>query len=301
LKWLEISLTVNGELAEAVADIFARYVKDGVALIPDEFDTNQPQSFPVITVRAFLPVDDQIDVLRQRIEEGLWHLSQIEPLPDPSYRFLQQEDWADAWKEHYQPIPIGRRLLVLPAWISYEEKDRHKVILDPGMAFGTGTHPSTRLCLTALEDFLQDGDRVIDLGCGSGILSIAAARLGAENILAVDVDLQAVRISRENVHRNGLDGIIIVQEGSLSSLLECQNPSALPFDMLVANILAPTLETLVSEGLPQTVRPGGMLILSGVLDKQFDSFLEKCTSAGLELIESREEQDWRALILKTPI
>ena len=203
-------------------------------------------------------------------------------------------------KEHYQPIPIGERLLILPAWSSDKEQDRLKIIMDPGMAFGTGTHPSTRLCLIALEDFIRDGDRVIDLGCGSGILSIAAARLGAKDVLALDVDQQAIRVANKNVHLNGLEDIIAVQEGSLSRLLSSQSPADSLYDMLLANILAPTLDTLVSEGLPQTVRPGGMLILSGILDTQFDSLLEKCISAGLERIESRSEQDWRALILTTP-
>lgn len=300
MKWLEISLTVDGELAEAVADIFARYVTSGVALIPTDFENHSP-SFPAISVRAFLPVDDQIDDLRHRIEEGLWHLSQIEPLPDPNYRFLEQEDWANAWKEHYHPIPIGERLLILPAWISGEEEDRHKVIMDPGMAFGTGTHPSTRLCLIALEDCLREGDRVIDLGCGSGILSIAAARLGAERVLALDVDQQAVRVTHGNVSLNNLEDIIAVQEGSLSTLLSSQSRADATYDMLLANILAPTLETLISEGVSQAVRPGGLLILSGILDKQLGSMLERCSSAGLEHVETRIERDWRALILKTPL
>jgi ribosomal protein L11 methyltransferase len=172
--------------------------------------------------------------------------------------------------------------------------------MDPGMAFGTGTHPSTRLCLIALEDYIRDGDRVIDLGCGSGILSIAAARLGAEKVLALDVDQQAIRVAHDNVHLNGLEDIIAVQEGSLSRLLSSQSPADTPYDMLLANILAPTLETLISEGLSQTVRPGGMLILSGILDKQLGTILERCSIAGLEHFETRMERDWRALILKTP-
>ncbi|UCF60105.1 MAG: 50S ribosomal protein L11 methyltransferase, partial [Anaerolineaceae bacterium] len=175
MNWLEVSSTVNGELAEAIAELFSRFASGGVAIesLGMEVDTSEVQSAGMVIVRAYIPVDNQLELIKERIEEGLWHLSQIQPLPQPSFRLIKEQDWSQAWKSHYHTMPVGQRLLISPAWSQPASGDRLHVILDPGMAFGTGTHPTTRLCLVAIEDHLQAGQQVIDLGCGSGILSIA--------------------------------------------------------------------------------------------------------------------------------
>ncbi len=298
MKWLEVSLTVDGELAESVADLLARVAPGGVAveaaLILDEADEGRAAG--PVTVRAYLAEDQTLADRRRQIDEGLWHLSRIQPLPEPGYRTLEEQDWAEAWKAHYHPIPIGRRLLILPAWLPAAPGERLPLIMDPGMAFGTGTHPTTQLVLAILEERLLPGQRVVDLGCGSGILSIAAARLGAAEILALDIDPLAVEVTRENLRRNGVEERVQTGVGSLIDLRQAQPP--VQADLVLANILAPVLTTMLRQGLAETVRPGGVLVLSGVLDHQAEAVLEEARAQGLVVDEVRAQADWRALVLK---
>ena len=292
MNWLEVSSTVNGELAEAIAELFSRFASGGVAI-----ESLRIEDSPVamVVVRAYLPVENQLEAIKMRIEEGFWHLSQIQPLPRPSYRLLKEEDWSQAWKSHYHPIPIGKRLLILPTWSQPPSGDRMHVILNPGMAFGTGTHPSTRLCLLALEDYLHAGHRVIDLGCGSGVLCIAAARLGASHVHAWDNDTKAVDVARDNVRKNQLAEHVSVEVGSLSELLEEIDHRA---DLLVANITASVLEQMIIGGLASTVKYGGSVILGGLLAPQLESLSTTCELNGLSHVETLAEEDWRTLVFR---
>jgi ribosomal protein L11 methyltransferase len=301
LNWLEVSITVNGELAEAIAELFARFATDGVAIESMKIESDDDKDHPVevVTVRAYILADEQMELARQRLEEGLWHLSQIEQLPEPTYRQLQEEDWTQSWKSHYYPMPIGRRLIILPAWYPTVDDERSPVIINPGMAFGTGTHPTTRLCLMAIEDHLKSGQRMIDLGCGSGILSIAAARLGANHVQAWDNDPKAVEVARENVKRNRLSKLIDVNLGSLSDLLAIVDENDRKVDLLVANILPSILERMIIAGMVRAIKDGGILILSGILAQQTTPLSAICGSHGLVHLETRVEEDWRALIFKT--
>lgn len=292
MNWLEVSSTVNGELAEAIAELFSRFASGGVAIESLRIEDNPVE---MVVVRAYLPIENQLELIKQRIEEGLWHLSQIQPLPQPSFRLIKEEDWSQAWKSHYHPIQIGKRLMILPVWSQSPSGDRLHVILNPGMAFGTGTHPTTRLCLMALEDYLRSGQRVIDLGCGSGILSIAAARLGASHVQAWDNDAKAVDAARDNVRLNHLTKRITVEAGSLSELLEEIDHKA---DLLVANITASVLEHMIVAGLVRAVKDGGIVILSGLLVAQIESLSAICDLHGLTHVETRVEEDWRALVYK---
>lgn len=296
MRWQEVSLTVDGELAESVADLLSRLTPGGVSLetplILDDGDAGTPAG--PVTVRAYWPADDSQGARRQQIAEGLWHLSLIRPLPDPSYRTLEDEDWAEAWKAHYHPIPIGQRLLILPSWLPPPDGQRLPLIMDPGMAFGTGTHPSTQLVLAVVEEHLAPGQRVVDLGCGSGILSVAAARLGAGEILALDIDPLAVEVAQANLRRNQVENRARVAVGSLADLLEDGRPA----DLVLANILAPVLQTMLDQGLAGTVRVGGLLVLSGVLDHQAEALASGAAGHGLDLVELRALADWRALVLK---
>ena len=227
MNWLEISLVVNGELAEAVADVLARFApngvmtEQGVSFLNDE---DEGTATGPITVRAYLPMDEHIEETRQKLEEALYYLGTIQPLPSPVFTPIADQNWMEAWKQHYKPIPIGRRLMIVPAWLDLPEPDRIPIKIDPGMAFGTGTHPTTQLCLALMErtilDIRESGVgswgssddsrisnnefRVIDVGCGSGILSIAALKLGAQQALGVDIDPEFVTNSRENADVNGI-------------------------------------------------------------------------------------------------
>jgi ribosomal protein L11 methyltransferase len=293
---MEISLTVDGELAEAVADLLARHAPGGVAIESEREGEEAARPETPVIIRAYLPADERLEARRSEIDAGLWHLGMIRPLPAADYREVAEQDWSETWKEHYHPIRIGRRLLVLPAWLPSPDDSRLAIVLDPGMAFGTGTHPSTQLCLAALEDYVQADDEVIDLGCGSGILSIAAVLLGAHRVRALDIDPLAIRITRENAARNGVDAQIAVSTGSLDDLLEAAAP---PPDLLVANILAPVLDEMARQGLSLAVRPDGIVILAGVLAEQAEPLEATCLEHGFDRIELRQAGEWRALVLKS--
>ncbi len=212
-SWLEVSLTVNGELAEAVADVLARFAPNGVMTEQSvRFTGDEDEGTPSgpIVVRAYLPVDDKMEERRQKMEEALFYLSMIQPLPAPTFTPIADQNWMEAWKEHYKPIPIGKRLIIVPVWLELPEAERIPIRIDPGMAFGTGTHPTTQLCLELIEEqYPAEGEgprSVIDVGCGSGILSIAALKVGAESALGVDIDPASVKASRENAQANGIAG-----------------------------------------------------------------------------------------------
>ncbi len=297
MSWLELSLNLDGELAEAVTEVLSRYASGGIA-IEMAADNNGARSAATdVLVKAYIPIDGQEDEQRRRIEEGLWHLSQIQPLPEPEFRILKEADWQTSWKKHFRPMPIGKHLLITPPWITIEGSERKVIVLEPGMAFGTGLHPSTRICLEAMDDILQPGDNILDIGCGTGILSIAAVLLGANHVLAVDTDEIAVQATRENAERNRIAEYIRVESGSLEQVKVLQTEIQKP-DLIVANILSHILIELIQSGLATCVKPKGRIILSGILAEQVEPLVNLATAADLELIDVRSEKDWRGLIFK---
>jgi ribosomal protein L11 methyltransferase len=301
MAWLRISLETNGELAEAVADVLARSVPGGVAV-----EASHPGSPPAdhqapVRITAYLPLDEEAPARRRAIEEGLWHLSQIAPLPEAEFSEVEAQDWAETWKERYRPMPIGERLLIVPSWLAPPTSARLPLVLDPGMAFGTGTHPSTQQCLLALERHLVPGSTVIDLGCGSGILAIAAARLGALRVLALDIDPLAIEATRENCRRNTAADTVRVELGSLDDLGAPRFAGYRPADVLLANILAPVLIDMLTAGLADPIRPGGLAILSGILDGQLPDVLARAQAVGLHTLEVLEAEDWRTPVLRKDI
>ena len=313
--WLEVSLTVDGELAEAVADVLARFApngvmtEQGVKYINDE-DPGTPAG-PII-VRAYLEMNEHIEETRQKLEESLYYLGMIQPLPNPVYRQVADQNWMEAWKLHYQPIPIGERLIIVPVWLDSPQPERIPIKIDPGMAFGTGTHPTTQLSLELIEKvIMENGDwkmeksspisydsiTMIDIGCGSGILSIAALKLGAQTALGVDIDNESVKNSRENADKNGIGEEFIIGQGSVSDVLEGKFPFKRA-PLVVANILAPIIIRLFDDGLADLTEPGGTVILSGILDQQAQKVIEAGQARGLELSEQRQMGDWVALMMK---
>jgi len=297
LKWLEVSISLPGELAEAVSDLFSRYAPDGVVLGTENPLEIQPEKH-FYKIRAYLPFDDQLVDRQRAIEEGLWHLSQIQKLPKAQFQMIHEQDWDKVWKTHYHPIKLGKSLVIQPAWIPFEKTNRHPIIIDPGMAFGTGTHPTTQLCLVAIEDFLQEGQSVIDLGCGSGILSIAAARIGASQVLALDIDAVALENAQRNIDLNDMSQIVTLRQGSLNLLLDEISSPSIPAHLVVCNILTKILEEMIQAGLGQVILPDGILILSGILADQVGIIQTACDKVALFIIETRSIEDWRAVIIK---
>lgn len=302
-NWLEVSLTVNGELAEAVADVLARFAYSGVMMeqgvkYTDDEDAGTPTG--PITVRVYLEMNDQIEETRKKLEESLFYLGMIQPLPPPVYKQIADQNWMEAWKQHYQPILIGQRLVILPAWMASPDPNRVAIKIDPGMAFGTGTHPTTQLCLELMETLVRviphAPARVIDVGCGSGILSIAAIKLGVESALAVDIDAGSIKNARENVDTNQVGNELILEVGSVQEILDGKftfNKAPL----VVANILAPVIIRLFDVGLADLIEENGVIILSGILQEQAQSVIEAGQAKGLRLNERKQIGDWVALTM----
>jgi len=305
MNWIEVSLTVEGELAESIADVFARFAPNGVVteqgvMYTDAEDAGTPAG--PVTVRAYLEVNDQLEETRQKLEESLFYLGMIRPLPAPVYKQIADQNWMEAWKQYYKPILIGQHLLILPVWMESPDPDRVAIKIDPGMAFGTGTHPTTQLCLELMELIFAAGPdrrsprRVMDIGCGSGILSIAALKLGAEKALGVDVDGESVRNSRENADTNGVGEELTLGVGSVEEILDgkFEFRSA---PLVVANILAPIIIRLFDAGLAELVDEGGSIVLSGILQEQEENVIEAGLAQGLKMNERRQMGDWVALTM----
>jgi len=319
MKWLEVSLTVNGELAEAVADVLARFAFSGVMMeqgvkYMDDEDAGTPTG--PITVRAYLEMNDQIEETRQKLEESLYYLGRIQPLPAASYKEIADQNWMEAWKQHYKPILIGERLLILPAWMDSPEPNRIAIKIDPGMAFGTGTHPTTQLCLELMEKYFDGRQQttlapraddklssmvnlplsVIDVGCGSGILSIAAIRLGATSALGVDIDSGSIDNARENADTNSIGDELTLGIGSVQEILDDKFQFR-KAPLVVANILAPVIIRLLGAGLAELIEDHGTILLSGILQEQAQNVIEAAQAKGLRMNEQKQMGDWIALAM----
>ncbi|MDX2163163.1 MAG: 50S ribosomal protein L11 methyltransferase [bacterium] len=301
-QWLEISLSVDGEAAEAAAELLNRFGYQGVAvehegIPPDKLDEDEIPPAPRMTVRAYLPNDDTVDEMKAQVEQGLRYLNMMYPMPEPQYKLVREEDWAEAWKVHYHPVRIGKRLFIRPQWVEIEiPEGAVEIALDPGMAFGTGTHPTTQLCLEALEAYVQPGQSILDLGTGSAILAMAAAKLGAGFVLGLDVDPVAVDVARKNVTESGLDGTITIDEGSLENVLH----SPRRFDMIVVNILARVIVQMCDQNLGDVVRPGGLAIFSGIIQNQAEEVEEALHRTGLTPYHRRVQGDWVMIEARRP-
>lgn len=301
-RWIEVTLRVDGESAEATAEIFQRYGYQGVAIEhegipPDKLDEDEIPPAKTLAIRAYLPEDERAEDTRARLEAALGYMNMMYPMPTPEYRIVEEADWAEAWKVHYHPVRIGRRLLIRPLWTQVElQPDDLEIALDPGMAFGTGTHPTTQLCMEALEDLTVPGANVLDLGSGSGILAIAAAKLGAAHVLALDIDPVAVEAARQNIEQNGTAERVTVQEGSLDSVVG----SARRFDLIVVNILARIIIEMCSQHLGDVVRPGGLAIFSGIIEEQAADVEAALRQTGLEPSARRQQGDWVVIEARRP-
>ena len=299
ISWLEASLVCSGEFAEAIAEVFSRYAPDGVLINSlTSFDQEDYEEKPTgdTQVVAYLPMDDQVEETRKQLEEAIWHLGQIAPLGQLQYQIIADQNWMDSWKDRYQPLELGKNLIVLPAWVNPGAAGQKlPIIISPDMAFGTGTHPSTQLCLIALEKYGCQGQNVLDIGCGSGILSIAAVRLGADRVLGVDFDPIAIPSCERNAAFNGMEGRILFEVGTHTDVLS-RSDDLKQAPVVLANILAHILVKMLETGLADTVSSKGILILGGILDTQAESVIQAAAQNNLRLIETLTDQDWVVLV-----
>lgn len=326
---IEISVECDTEAAEAVSELFNRYnggdydddsaageASGGGAVIEstgfDDWGKPIDGEFR-LWVKTYVKPGPRGDLIRRQIEAGLGHLHAIYPLPEPQIRLLREEDWAHAWKQFYKPLRVGRRIVLKPSWEEYAAAPADLVIeLDPGMAFGTGLHPSTRLCIAALEDLVRPGDDVLDLGTGSGVLAIAALKLGAGHVLAVDIDPIAVNVTLENAQRNAIPAHALAaasssQPGAALDVGQGSVPAGMAgrFPLIVANILAEVLARLFDAeyGYPplaEPLAPGGRLILAGIIEPRSGLVIDAAQRHGLTLVDTRQEGDWVALVVQKP-
>ena len=283
--WQELSIKVPWEYVEPISYLFGRYGR-GLS-VEDAGDE-------LALLRTYLPNTSKRRMAR--IEVGVNLVSIIQPLGQLVVKELRDTDWENSWKAHYNLLRIGSRLAIKPSWINYEPvEDEVLIELDPGMAFGTGYHPTTKMCLEVLEELVRPGMDVLDLGTGSGILAIAAARLGAASVLALDVDPTAVKAARKNFRASHLTNTINLVRGTLPHRLVVEGC----FDLATANISAKVIKDRAPH-LHDALKPGGMLIASGIVQQQQSELEEVLVDLGLALVNTFSTEDWVALLLSKP-
>ena len=300
MEWTDISITVPrryADTAEAVATMVANggiYIEDyadleqqaweiaHVDLIEQEL-LDKPRD--VVIVHMYLAPDENpaevLPLFRQRLDDaGVEYTLNTEG--------VEQEDWQNAWKQYYHAMDIGQRLAIVPGWEEYDT-DRTVITKDPGMAFGTGTHETTSLCLETLDELVQGGERMLDIGTGSGILAIAALKLGAKEAEGVDIDPMCVRTAGENARRNGVAERLTVLVGDLS------DKASGVYDIITANIVAAAILSL-APAVPALMAPGAKFIASGIIDERRDEVLDGLKAAGLRPVQVKEKRGWVCII-----
>jgi ribosomal protein L11 methyltransferase len=303
MHWLELTVQTHPEAVESVSELLNRYTTGGVAIEEPIELIDEGQEYRVLTeqpvkVHAYLPIDGKEEAARQQVAEGLWHLSSLGPqfVGDLQTRVVHEEDWANAWKDYYHVTHIGQRLVIRPSWREYLPKNNEVVLeLDPGMAFGTGLHPTTRMCLEQIEQRMRPDMRVLDVGTGSGILALAAAKLGAANVHCIDNSSVAVESAVANAEMNHMSDHVNVVLGVLDETEATR--LAGQYHLVLANIIARVIGSIASN-LAQVLAPGGILITSGIIEDRRHEAEEPLLATGLKLINQVMINDWVTLILQ---
>ena len=307
--WIEVRVITKSEALEPISGIFYSLDCKGVA-IEDPEDILGREQGPltwdfadinvlehkgkVAVVKAYFAEEDNIEDVLEYVNERLTELKEMGlDLGEAKveHEKMHEEDWANTWKQYYKPTKVGEKIVVKPIWEEYEAKDGELVVdLDPGMAFGTGTHETTRMCIQSLEKYVKEDSTVFDVGCGSGILAIAAAKLGAKLAVGVDLDPVAVESSIENVGYNKLKNIEILH----GNLVEVIDGKA---DIVVANILAKII-CILTDDVKRVLKDGGVFITSGIIHDRVDMVCEKLEATGFEVMEKNRDGEWNCIVAK---
>lgn len=312
MKWIEVQVKTTSEAVEIVSNILYEAGVGGLA-IEDPNDIEEicksrkdtdwnyidedlfKRDFEGILVKAYFPEDeylmDKIKLIKQNIE--LIPQYDIDGgLGEVTISEVYESEWKDIWKQYYKPKRIGKQIVIKPSWEEYEEKQGDIILeLDPGMAFGTGTHETTMMCIEAIEKYMTKGETVFDIGCGSGILSIAAAKLGAEKVIGVDLDESTIPVSNENVRMNNVEDIVEIRHGDL---LEVVSEKA---DLVVVNIVAEIIKIIVPD-VKTSLKQGGMFIASGIILDKIDFTKQALDENGFEIVELVVNGEWACIVSK---
>ena len=313
MKWYEIRVSTTAEASDAVSDMLTTMGAGGVA-IKDPFDIRKELENPNtldyaddeflealgedVIIEAYFEESNDITQLLKDVNKGLENISQFLELGKGllGYGEVDDEDWSTAWKKYYKPFQLTDRVVIKPSWEEYESKPGDIIIeMDPGMAFGTGTHETTKMCSILLDKYVTEGTKILDVGCGTGILSIIASKVGAKSVDAIDIDEVAVRVAKENVQINDEQDKIKIFRGILSDIEKGKNA----YDIIVANIIANVIIDLSSD-IPYYLEKKGLFITSGIIKERKQDVIDACISSGLSLIESLEMGEWVAMVFKCP-
>lgn len=294
-RWIQVSVTADPSSVDDVVGFLQRHCAGGATVEQLAIGIDKGLS-PHATVKGYIPEWDK--ETRRKIEIALLLLSRSSPISEPMFETLEPEDWSESWKTFFPPLPIGKRIVIVPTWREYEPEDDRLIIrLDPGMAFGTGLHATTRLCLSALESLISSRVRTLDVGTGSGVLAISAALQGAGPIDALDTDPVAVATASENVALNGVQDIVTVTHGSLGE----KRPAGVPrhtaggYGLLLVNILAEIIIDM-APALHEALTDSGRYVASGIIAEKADDVIAALEHAGLTIDEQLAEDDWVALV-----
>ena len=292
MKWIELSVVADGELIDPLVQIFDRYSKNGVVL--ENVKENSGHLNNATKVRTYLNTETNFEIIFNQIDIGVRLLSHVGVVSRLSKRVVDEKEWHESWKKHFSILEIGKTLAIVPSWLNSKEVDRKVIIeLDPGMAFGTGHHPTTRMCLEMLEILVKPEDAILDLGCGSGILSIASAKMGSEKVVGIDNDETAVKVAMENIEINGINKSVSILTGSIPN----KDMSKHSNDIIVANISSKIILDLSIE-ITEHLKPGGHLIVSGFLDINESEIINKFKELNLSVLSRLSTADWVALSLR---
>ena len=310
MKWTEIKVKTTTEAVEAVANIFYEIGAQGVVIEdPNDFLYQQKDEiswdyieeevfengYEGAIVKAYISEEENLLAKVEAIRESVNNL--------PSFGLnigdgvieleeLDQQDWENAWKQYYKPIKVSEKIVIKPTWEDYEAKLNELVIeLDPGMAFGTGTHETTNMCIQALERHIKSDDEVLDIGCGSGILSIAAAKLGAQSVVGVDLDPMAVRVAKENTEQNNMLGFVEIRHGNLTEVVTHKA------NIVVANIIADIIIKLADD-IADFMKEDGLFISSGIIMPSLEEVKAAIESKGFTILEVNTQGEWACITAK---